>query len=117
MYKWIKSRFKNAEDISEDRLNILFDNIQHKVNQNYFDNHYPTLFTKGYAEFGGYCFYPLINKYLLKIYNVDTEESIYVSRYANNKKNCQHNTYIEFDKENKENLDVEIIDYPFFYIH
>ena len=115
--KWFNN---NSTDIlSEDRLNILFDNIQHKVNQNYFDNHYPTLFTKGYADYYGYFFYPQIKKFLVKyiaIIGPYERETRFRIRYAKDLEYAKDNAIEEFVDHRKDIVDrsdIEVIEYPF----
>lgn len=105
--KW--SKWNHDFDIEEDRLQIIFDNIQHKVNENYFDNHYPTLFRNGWAEFAGYQFYPKMEKFLVKVLRNDMTQEFH-KRYAKDLESAIKNAQIEFQIS-----DNEIIPYPFKY--
>jgi len=110
--KWRKFNDK-ANDISEDRLQILFDNIQHKVNENYFSICNMDIFKYGHEKFMGYIFYPEMKKFFVKIVNIDNCDIQYVVRYAKDLESCEINCNEEFDSSDENDLYIEVVNYPF----
>jgi hypothetical protein len=109
--KWSKFN-KSAPDISEDRLQIIFDNIQRKIDENYF-NTSSDLFRNGSEKFMGYVFYPLSHKFLIMYFDSYMIRN-FVVRYAKDLESAIKNTSEEFDCDN-EFVDIEVIKYPFNY--
>ncbi len=107
--KW--SKWDNNFDVAEDCLQIIFDNIQHKVNENDFDNQYPTLFSDGYAYFVGYQFYPKMEKFLVKVLNENFDFDIYRT-FAKDLESAIKNANTSFPSMDSEG-EIEVIPYPF----
>lgn len=110
--KWFNQY--STDNLSEDQLNTLFDNIQHKVNENYFDNHYPELFTKGFADYNGMLFYPTIKKFLITFvgtHELLVNERKFMIRFAKDLESAYENIVEELGHCFHNNF--EVIEYPF----
>lgn len=111
MSKWSKFN-KNAPDIPEDRLQIIFDNIQRKIDENYF-NTSSDLFRYGCEKFMGYSFYPKSERFLVLYFDSSLMRN-FIVRYAKDLESAIKNASEEFDCDN-EFSDIEVIKYPFNY--
>jgi hypothetical protein len=109
--KWYKFS-KSAPDISEDRLQIIFDNIQRKITENYF-NISSDLFRNGSEKFMGYIFYPQSEKFLV-LYFDSCMCRQFIIRYAKDLESAKHNASEEVNCYD-DFSDIEVIKYPFNY--
>ena len=109
--KWYKFS-KSATDISEDRLQIIFDNIQHKITENYFDTS-SDIFRNGSEKIMGYVFYPRFEKFLIVYFDSCMIRHLVV-RYAKDLESATKNASEEFECD-IDFSDIEVIKYPFKY--
>lgn len=101
------------ENIPESRLNIIFDNIQNRANENDFSICNMDIFKYGHEKFMGYIFFPEMKKFLVKIVNIDTCDVQYVVRYAKDLESCEINCNKEFDYSDENDLCIDVVNYPF----
>jgi len=106
--KWIKFN-KNAEDLSEDCLERLYEKVQKNIDSGNM-NPYDDLFRHGIQRLMGYEFFPVSEKFLYKL--ISETEIGYIVGYAKDKETCER-ILKEYYSEYDDFIGYQVIKYPF----